>query len=309
MQNALKVFGFVVAAAYNVLPALENEEEEEEEFENITPQTINEASALLTQSLVVFTQSVHIEVQERACFVLELLKLFNTLREQASTTEVAAELAALFDGTLNPVAKGAQRKVVVPEGLDLDAQINVPDPEDEKPFELEEEESVHSEPDEEEEEEELMEKGSGSEEEFTSKPTSRRREEATRRAAERASNPYIIQSRPKKTLTLEDSPSPVVTLPPNTLGDLDLNKPTKRKSRKVYTVKRDEDAPEGAEDEQPQSEKPVDALGAIDLSGPLGSHEVLPVQRHRTDIEKERKVSYQFIYFLSFLFCFIIIII
>lgn len=37
-----------------------------------------------------------------------------------------AELIGLFDGELNPVAAKAQRKVPVPEGLDLDEWINSP---------------------------------------------------------------------------------------------------------------------------------------------------------------------------------------
>ncbi len=42
------------------------------------------------------------------------------------------ELSSLFDGELNPVAPKAQRKVPIPEGLDLDEWINEPpsDPED-----------------------------------------------------------------------------------------------------------------------------------------------------------------------------------
>ncbi len=38
------------------------------------------------------------------------------------------ELCSLFAGELNPVAAKAQRKVPVPEGLDLDAWINEPPP-------------------------------------------------------------------------------------------------------------------------------------------------------------------------------------
>lgn len=39
---------------------------------------------------------------------------------------VAEEVSALFAGELNPVAPKAQKKVPVPEGLDLDAWINEP---------------------------------------------------------------------------------------------------------------------------------------------------------------------------------------
>ena len=39
---------------------------------------------------------------------------------------MAAELANMFHGDLNPVAPKAQKKVQIPEGLDLDAWINTP---------------------------------------------------------------------------------------------------------------------------------------------------------------------------------------
>lgn len=311
MQNALKLFAFVVAAAYNVLPPPENEEDEDDEaFENITTETVDEASALLTQSLVVFTHSVHLEVQERACFVLELLKLFGTLRAQAPDAQVAAELAALFDGTLNPVAKGAQRKVTVPEDLDLDTPINPPDEEEDNPFDdLASEKSVRSTKSEDEEDEKgsQLGYGSGSDDFLPKRPKEDSVEAARQRRARNASNPFHLGSRGSsrsKGLAAHGDESPVnpVVIPPGDLGSLVVGsggvskedlRPKRTSSRKVYTVKRDEDTPEGADDavEADDKKKGVnDALSSINLDEPLGAHEVLPVQRHRTDIEKERKV-------------------
>lgn len=43
--------------------------------------------------------------------------------------EIVQEMALLFAGDLNPVAPKAQRKVQIPDGLDLDEWINAP-PED-----------------------------------------------------------------------------------------------------------------------------------------------------------------------------------
>lgn len=40
--------------------------------------------------------------------------------------EIVQEMALLFAGDLNPVAPKAQRKVQLPDGLDLDAWINTP---------------------------------------------------------------------------------------------------------------------------------------------------------------------------------------
>lgn len=40
--------------------------------------------------------------------------------------EIVQEMAVLFAGDLNPVAPKAQKKVPIPDGLDLDAWINPP---------------------------------------------------------------------------------------------------------------------------------------------------------------------------------------
>jgi AP-3 complex subunit delta len=81
------------------------------------------ALKITEEQLPVFTQSMHLEVQERACFSLEMVKLVSSLID--SQPDVVTELAALFADPLNPVAPRAQKKVPVPEGLDLDQQINV----------------------------------------------------------------------------------------------------------------------------------------------------------------------------------------
>lgn len=56
----------------------------------------------------------------------QILKYTSEQREDDPSLRLGAELAALFAGELNPVAPKAQRKVPVPEGLDLDAWINEP---------------------------------------------------------------------------------------------------------------------------------------------------------------------------------------
>ena len=50
----------------------------------------------------------------QACCTLQLLKYVNKLLEKDEV--VAAELAELFVGELNPVAPKAQKKVPVPDG-------------------------------------------------------------------------------------------------------------------------------------------------------------------------------------------------
>lgn len=113
-----------------------------------------------------FSSSSDIEVQERAnsaCILIEMLQaelnLTNSLNQktepvttndiltdigdpiseinQKSTNpkiplqaiEIVQEMALLFNGDLNPVAPKAQRKVQIPDGLDLDEWINSPPPE------------------------------------------------------------------------------------------------------------------------------------------------------------------------------------
>lgn len=80
---------------------------------------------MICEKLPHFVSSGDLEVQERASSALHLIKYIHKhlLKEDAS---LATEMAALFAGELNPVAPKAQKKVQIPEGLDLDAWINEP---------------------------------------------------------------------------------------------------------------------------------------------------------------------------------------
>ncbi|XP_031634118.1 AP-3 complex subunit delta [Contarinia nasturtii] len=110
----------------------------------------------LLKKLPAFISSGHIEVQERASSAYVLVQM---LREQFPSNdapdadsmlvmteqpespkeeeddtqtipigaiEIVQEMAVLFAGDLNPVAPKAQKKVPLPDGLDLDAWINPP---------------------------------------------------------------------------------------------------------------------------------------------------------------------------------------
>eukprot|EP00026_Physarum_polycephalum_P000665 Phypoly_transcript_00666.p1 GENE.Phypoly_transcript_00666~~Phypoly_transcript_00666.p1 ORF type:complete len:1220 (+),score=294.05 Phypoly_transcript_00666:473-3661(+) len=305
MQNALKIFAFVVAAAYNVLPPPEDEDQEEPNFEDITPETIDQANGILTRALEVFTHSVHIEIQKHTRYANEKMKQYSTRRESSPNQQGKEELAALFDGTLNPVAKGAQKKVPVPEDVDLDTPINVDDEEDENPFEEEEEEIVKH-PHEESE----GSTASGSENSFTQATPTRRSnaQEIARnrelRLQRNANNPYMLGGGKAPRKVLDDHPSspPVSNLSTSDLGiglvvgtKDDLAHKKKRGGGKVFKVKRDEDAPEGAfdNDENVDDKKKgaVDALSSINLDDPLGADEILPVARHRTDIQREKAAA------------------
>eukprot|EP00069_Balaena_mysticetus_P015886 bmy_22602T0 len=144
-------------------------------------QAAQEVTQLLVERLPQFVQSADLEAQERASCILQLVKHVQKL--QARDVPVAEEVSALFAGELNPVAPKAQKKVPVPEGLDLDAWINEPlsdsESEDEKPkaiFHDEEPRHAKQRPPEADEQE-----------------LARRREA---RKQEQANNPFYIKSSP-----------------------------------------------------------------------------------------------------------------
>lgn len=119
---------------------------------------ISQLCDLLLKKFPTFISSNHIEVQERASSAYVLIQM---LREQFGPTttivvpqtddilgdipvndglhedtksdeipiaaiEIVQEMALLFAGDLNPVAPKAQRKVQIPDGLNLDEWINPP---------------------------------------------------------------------------------------------------------------------------------------------------------------------------------------
>lgn len=122
VHNALKLWARLVAAR-------------EEEGEDAPPNHDEACSQLLAERLPLFVQSGDLEVQERACCALNLVKQVSKMLARGE--KVGEELRALFAGELNPVAPKAQKKVPLPEGLDLDQWIN--DPPSESSSEEEEE--------------------------------------------------------------------------------------------------------------------------------------------------------------------------
>ncbi|XP_069693426.1 AP-3 complex subunit delta-1-like [Periplaneta americana] len=109
VQNILKLFANILTKA-----------EEEQDIERI-----NKLCEVIADNLPQFVSSADLEVQERASSALQLVRY---LQKQVNKGELglANEMAALFIGELNPVAPKAQKKVQVPEGLDLDMWINDP---------------------------------------------------------------------------------------------------------------------------------------------------------------------------------------
>uniref|UniRef100_A0A8C0FQQ0 AP-3 complex subunit delta-1 n=1 Tax=Bubo bubo TaxID=30461 RepID=A0A8C0FQQ0_BUBBB len=275
-----------------------------------------EITQLMIERLPQFVQSADLEVQERASCILQLIKYIQKL--QIKEVPVAEEVIALFAGELNPVAPKAQKKVPVPEGLDLDAWINEPpsdsESEDEKPKTIfhdeEQRHSRHRQP--EIDEEELA-----------------RRREA--RKQEQANNPFYIKSSPSPQKRYQDTPGvehiPVVQIdlsvplkvPGMPMSDQyvkleeerrhkqKLEKDKKKKKQKkekrgkhhrhnsLHTESEEdiapahhvdiitEEMPENALPSDEDDKDPNDPYKAldIDLDKPLADSEKLPVQRHR----------------------------
>ncbi|XP_053559053.1 AP-3 complex subunit delta-1 isoform X2 [Bombina bombina] len=288
-----------------------------------------EITQLMIDRLPQFVQSADLEVQERASCILHLIKYIQKL--QSKEVLVAEEVMALFAGELNPVAPKAQKKVPIPDGLDLDAWINEPpsdsESEDEKPKSIfQEEKQTH---------------GKSSRPEIDEDELARRR---AVRKEEQANNPFYIKSSPSPQKLYQDSTGvdhiPVVQIdlsvplkvPGLPMSDqyVKLEEERRSKQRQEKDKKRkkekdkkggktrrhrslhtesDEDItpahhvdiiteemPENAlpsDDDDKDPNDPYRALD-IDLDKPLADTEKLPVQKHRnTDTLKspENEVS------------------
>uniref|UniRef100_A0A4W4FYV5 AP-3 complex subunit delta domain-containing protein n=1 Tax=Electrophorus electricus TaxID=8005 RepID=A0A4W4FYV5_ELEEL len=278
-------------------------------------QAAQDTSQLLIERLPLFVQSANLEVQERASCILQLVKYIQKLQQK--DVEVAEEVSALFAGELNPVAPKAQKKVPVPEGLDLDAWINEPpsesESEDEKPkavFAKEEPKQSrarHIEVDE--------------------KELARRREA---RKQEQANNPFYIKSSPSSQKVRCSGEIYSCTIYISFLhagmpmseqylkleeerrqkerADKKKKDKKKKKREKRGKGKRDDSGPESEEDITPAhqvdivtEEMPENALPSddddkdpndphkaldIDLDKPLADSEKLPVRTHRREVLK-----------------------
>ncbi|XP_053318538.1 AP-3 complex subunit delta-1 [Spea bombifrons] len=275
-----------------------------------------EITQLMIERLPQFVQNADLEVQERASCILQLIKYIQKL--QAKEVPVAEEVMALFEGELNPVAPKAQKKVPVPEGLDLDAWINEPpsdsESEDEKPKAIfHEEKQTH---------------GRSTRPEVDEEELARRR---AVRKEEQANNPFYIKSSPSQHKLYQESPGvdhiPVVqidlTVPLKVPGlpmsdqyvKLEEERRSKQRQEKDKKRKKEkekkggktrrhrslhtesdeditpahhvdiltEEMPENAlpsDDDDKDPNDPYRALD-IDLDKPLADTEKLPVQRHR----------------------------
>ncbi|VDM38019.1 unnamed protein product [Toxocara canis] len=113
VQNIAKLYALLLQKA-----------EAEEDWD-----VIESLDNLMLSKLPEFELADHLEAQERACTLMAMIRVVE--RFHANREKVAEDFSKLFEGELNPVAPKAQRKVPVPDGLDLDAWIHEPEPEEE----------------------------------------------------------------------------------------------------------------------------------------------------------------------------------
>lgn len=294
-----------IAKLYAKILASEAEEEEDDEKTSV--------GEMLIEKLPVFVQSADLEVQERASCILQLIKY--VLKLQGKGVACTKEVSSLFRGELNPVAAKAQKKVQIPEGLDLDKWIN--DPPSESSEEEEEIDTIFDTPN---EHKELKQKYVSDDEE----EMQRRREQ---RKQEQMSNPHYLKmsSREerkvkKKEMAVEDIPVTNLDLPVSlkVSGGMALDKKyasvkklkkRRKKGRKGSRADEEEphlgisyevlptgagELPEGA-DESDHENKVNDEIPTsdphklldVDLSKPLEAHETLPVRQHRVVLESQ----------------------
>lgn len=296
VQNVMKLYARVLRDA----SSKENDDGDDDDIVD-APKVVGQ---LLVEKLPMFIQSSDLEVQERACCMLQLMKYI--IRLESKGENVAEEVIALFLGELNPVAPKAQRKVPLLEGLDLDKWINEP------LSESSEEEEVTT---------EIFFKndnknGGTRHQNKTYEPTEEeleKRREA--RKVEQANNPHYLKSNPAKpssldTTKIEDIPVTHIDLTvPLNIPDTYLiknDKMSKKKCKKRYKGRKGQmnasdaeesdeqlqmhvvntdagEMPEGAkstDEEADENDDPHRALD-IDLEGPLRDDEVLPTPAHR----------------------------
>lgn len=96
--------------------SLMSQAEEEDDWD-----AIDSLDNLMLSKLPQFELSEHLEAQERACNLMAIIRIVEKLHQDRQ--KMGSEVQKLYDGELNPVATKAQRKVPVPDGLDLDAWI------------------------------------------------------------------------------------------------------------------------------------------------------------------------------------------
>ena len=113
LQNGMKLFSYIAG----------------KELKEDNSKKVKEIADYLEDNVLKdLVSSSDLEVQERASVMHHFLKYVT--KHLDKNDDITADFEVFFAGELNPVALKAQKKVPIPEGLDLDAWINEPPPEE-----------------------------------------------------------------------------------------------------------------------------------------------------------------------------------
>eukprot|EP00808_Paulinella_micropora_P018737 g66473.t1 len=217
----------------------------------------------------------------------------DTPARRAKLTDLCLQLVQLTSEPLNPVNPKAQKKVAMPEGLDLEKQINeisedeeYDDEDDGYSLEIKEEQS------------EWSSKKKKSHKKMSKKEKKEAKERREREIARRMNDPFYIKGDLGKKVADEDVDEiPIKTLDGRDLPDLEVSRSKKGKKKKnknlfetdketrkklkdkskKYQVAAVEDMPEGARDDSDDEAKNAvqDDSDSDHLSKPLGPDEVI----------------------------------
>nr|KAJ3418119.1 AP-3 complex subunit delta-1 [Polyrhizophydium stewartii] len=309
LSNLLKIFAFWAAGKAGVPPPSHGEHAD--------------LARRIVARMTFFTTSSDLEVQDRASMVLEVLKLVLAESDDSAETNAAVPsmletLPALFAAELNPVAPKAQRKVPIPDGLDLDSWIH--EPVDDTPQYVPESSGFYS---------DAENSGMADDDPRAGEAAAQRRQERVRndpyylapqgasplKSASLRSNADDIDSIPIVPLTLDDGPgsgrassgggsrgsSPVrhtalFAKPRAFIDDPALVASMARPSPKRYQIKTDEDLPGGSGNTSASGSRTALASGA---DGPESLEEIRRRDPDRyavmsvdlTGAESEQRVS------------------
>uniref|UniRef100_A0A914Z675 AP-3 complex subunit delta domain-containing protein n=1 Tax=Panagrolaimus superbus TaxID=310955 RepID=A0A914Z675_9BILA len=113
----LSIYVQNIAKLYSVLLTKYEKEEDWDSVESL--------DNLMLSKLPEFQYTDHLEAQERACNLVEIIQFVD--ERHTDREKMSESFGLLFDGELNPVASKAQRRVPIPDGLNLDEWINQPE--------------------------------------------------------------------------------------------------------------------------------------------------------------------------------------
>jgi len=282
MQSVLKLFATAIGGSK------QPHEEGMEESSSSPNEKLDEIKNVMKARLPLFTQSQHLEVQERACFVLEILNLCNDMDLNGS--QIGAEVASLFDEPLNPVAKATQKKAQsqIPEGLDLDKWINEPEEEVEESSEKPEWDKVFD---------FIKSESESDDSRKSSTSESKGKESGPSKKVQRSGIYYLSAEPTQRRYSIDEEVPPSQKITAKDLGmegssssnisykDKLKAKPKKatKKNMGPVSILKDEDI-DGDFDEKKESasaESAISELDKVDLRSPLRADERLPTPTHR----------------------------